>query len=192
MYLKTTKTNKMKKLFLLSLLFVTVICYSQSGTVMRANPWYNSLKTINGQSLFGHGNLVIGGSGGLTLQMLHDTVYTYKRPYKVYTALLTQSGTNAPTATILENTIGTVTFTYLSTGNYRITTPGGFIKAKTWLTPVNASAFDQNTNSNLVFSMMDDGSTYNELILGTETGWLDLNHSNGLLDSFPIEIRVYP
>ena len=28
------------------------------------------------------------------------------RPYKVYTALLTQSGTNAPVATVLENTLG--------------------------------------------------------------------------------------
>ncbi len=27
------------------------------------------------------------------------------RPYKVYTALLNQSGTNAPTATVLENTL---------------------------------------------------------------------------------------
>ena len=28
------------------------------------------------------------------------------RPYKVYTALLTQSGTDAPVATVLENTLG--------------------------------------------------------------------------------------
>ena len=35
------------------------------------------------------------------------------RPYKVYTALLSQSGTNAPTAIVLENTLGVdVSFTY--------------------------------------------------------------------------------
>ena len=41
------------------------------------------------------------------------------RPYKVYTALLTQSGTDAPVATVLENTLGaTINFTYISPGVY--------------------------------------------------------------------------
>ena len=39
--------------------------------------------------------------------------------YKVYTALLSQSGTNAPTATVLENTLGqTITWSYNGTGNW--------------------------------------------------------------------------
>ena len=49
------------------------------------------------------------------------------RPYKVYTALLSQSGTNAPTATVLENTLGgTVVWTRNSTGNYYGTLNGAF------------------------------------------------------------------
>ena len=45
------------------------------------------------------------------------------RPYKVYTALLTQSGTNAPVATVLENTLGvTPTYGYDSTGTFIINT----------------------------------------------------------------------
>jgi hypothetical protein len=41
------------------------------------------------------------------------------RPYKVYTALLTQTGTNAPVATILENTLGvTITWYRDSAGTY--------------------------------------------------------------------------
>lgn len=41
--------------------------------------------------------------------------------YKVYTALLTQSGTDAPVATVLENTLGVnISYQYNSTGNYFI------------------------------------------------------------------------
>lgn len=40
-------------------------------------------------------------------------------PYKVYTALLTQSGTASPTAIVLENTLGqTITWSYNSVGAY--------------------------------------------------------------------------
>lgn len=47
--------------------------------------------------------------------------------YKVYTALLTQSGTNDPVATVLENTLGgTVVWTYGSTGLYQATLTGAF------------------------------------------------------------------
>jgi len=45
--------------------------------------------------------------------------------YKVYTALLTQSGTNAPVATIFNNTLGgNPVFSYVSVGLYRITLVG--------------------------------------------------------------------
>ena len=55
------------------------------------------------------------------------------RPYKVYTALLTQSGTDAPVATVLENTLGvTPTFIYDEVGNYKIALNGGFTEEKTW------------------------------------------------------------
>ena len=49
------------------------------------------------------------------------------RPYKVYTALLSQSGTNAPVATVLENTLGgTVVWTRGSVGLYIGTLDNGF------------------------------------------------------------------
>ena len=41
------------------------------------------------------------------------------KPYKVYTALLSQTGTNAPTATVLENTLGgAIVWTRNATGTY--------------------------------------------------------------------------
>ena len=62
-----------------------------------------------------------------------ETIVVNPRPYKVYTALLTQSGTNAPVATVLENTLGvTPTFIYDEVGNYRIALNGGFTEEKTW------------------------------------------------------------
>ena len=49
------------------------------------------------------------------------------RPYKVYTALLTQGGTGAPTATVLENTLGgTVVWSRISEGVYVGTLANGF------------------------------------------------------------------
>ena len=49
------------------------------------------------------------------------------RPYKVYTALLTQSGAFAPTATVLENTLGgSITWSRNSVGVYLGTLANGF------------------------------------------------------------------
>jgi hypothetical protein len=51
---------------------------------------------------------------GVTVQ---TTVQGLKK-YKVYTALFTQVGTAAPTVTVLENSIGTITLSYGAAGRY--------------------------------------------------------------------------
>ena len=54
--------------------------------------------------------------------------------YKVYTALLTQTGTNAPVATILQNTLGGIPiFSYVSTGEYNITLTGKLTASKRFI-----------------------------------------------------------
>ncbi len=51
---------------------------------------------------------------------------------KKYKALLTQTGTNAPTASILENTLGgTPTYSYVSSGYFTCTATGLLTTAKT-------------------------------------------------------------
>jgi len=51
---------------------------------------------------------------------------------KVYAALLTQTGTDAPTATVLENTLGgTVVWTRGGGGRYNATLAGAFTANKT-------------------------------------------------------------
>lgn len=57
------------------------------------------------------------------------------RPYKVYTAWLTQSGTGAPVATILENEIGNIVWVRNSAGNYQGNLTGAFDQNKTLVIP---------------------------------------------------------
>ena len=52
--------------------------------------------------------------------------------YLVYTALLTQSGTDAPVATVLQNTLGgTVVWSRNTTGDFSATLVGAFTTKKT-------------------------------------------------------------
>ena len=95
------------------------------------------------------------------------------RPYKVYTALLTQSGTNAPVATVLENTLGTVTFTRSSTGVYFVNSSGLFTEDKTFvimgaganagainaINLINSSAFSIVTKALSTHSDADSANT---------------------------------
>jgi hypothetical protein len=74
-------------------------------------------------------NTIYGGSAALqamnkwyTMQDISDSVVV-TAPYKVYSALLNQSGTSDPTAMVNENTIGTFTLTRNSTGIYYLTSP---------------------------------------------------------------------
>ena len=74
-------------------------------------------------------NLPSGGGGVQTISgdFVDNTdplnpILNDPRPYKVYTALLTQSGTDAPVATVLENTLGVdIEWSRLSEGYYKAT-----------------------------------------------------------------------
>ena len=77
---------------------------------------------INNLSGTGTRTVVADASGNLSAVASVDS-----RPYKVYTALLSQSGTNAPVATVLENTLGgTVVWSRGSVGLYIGTLDNGF------------------------------------------------------------------
>lgn len=106
--------------------------------------------------------------------------YGLVHPYKVYVALLSQSGTDAPTAIVLQNTLGvTPVWARVGSGNFTFTSVGLFLQTKTWISP---SAFSQDDASNTVvfFRNSDD-----ELYLIATGG--DSN-----LSFHPVEIRVYP
>lgn len=74
-------------------------------------------------------NLPSGGGGVQTISgdFVDNTdplnpILNDPRPYKVYTALLTQTGTNTPVATVLENTLGyDIVWNRLNAGGYTAT-----------------------------------------------------------------------
>lgn len=110
-------------------------------------------------------------------------VYKITTP-KVYTALLSQSGTSNPTAVILgSNTIGSIVWTRNSTGNYTGTLTGAFASNKTWLAISKGDGIGSFINGLLsrtsadavLLTTSDNGGTF----------------SDGF-NNISIEIRVYP
>jgi len=111
------------------------------------------------------------------------TAVVTARPYKVYTAILSQSGTSAPVATVLENTLGgTVVWSRVSTGEYRGTLTGAFTANKTVVLQGGTAAF-KSTNSFPVTVDYVQVKTFNPSTLTSE---------DSILVSYSIEIRVYP
>jgi len=107
------------------------------------------------------------------------------RPYKVYSALLTQASTAAPTAVVLENTLGgTVTLAYSSTGTYTATLTGAFTANKT---PLISQVITSNTAAApaYLYGVRTSADVYT-LTTGTGSAL-----ANAKLVSTPIEIRVY-
>jgi len=113
---------------------------------------------------------------------------------KVYAALLTQSGTDAPTATVLENTLGgTVVWTRDDTGLYTGTLAGAFPATKTGVPPIgtNQNVTEQTTFVLTLFERTDDDrvriGTYTvDPSSGTQT------EGDALLTNAYVEILVYP
>jgi hypothetical protein len=119
-----------------------------------------------------------------TVAIKKSDLITIPEPtYKVYTALLTQTGTNPPVATILENNLGNITFGYNSAGNYTINSLSLFEVNKTFILSQAYSGYDNSisvvstyiNNSQISLSSINLGVANNNLIY-TPTS---------------IEIRVY-
>jgi hypothetical protein len=99
--------------------------------------------------------------------------------YLVYTALLSQSGTSAPTATILRNTLsGTPLLSYIASGEYHLTLTGAFPANKVFAPNVLIYA---GGVSILRLNRIDDDAIELFIPDGDDLGV-----------SFQVEIRVYP
>ena len=110
-------------------------------------------------------------------------VQAITRPYKVYTALLTQTGTNAPTATVLENTLGgTVVWSRNNVGVYLATLNGSFIANKTvvFVTPANSG------NNYFLYGKPSNINSCTLQVFNTVG-----QSTDGLFTDVSIEIRVY-
>jgi hypothetical protein len=110
--------------------------------------------------------------------------------YKVYTALLTQTGTNPPVATVLENTLGiNLTFSYLTVGTYTINNPNGWDRTKLWygISGLGDSGAINVNPGRVVISI--EGSNPDMLIVCYNNDYSSAIDQQ--LVETPIEIRVY-
>jgi len=137
--------------------------------------------TYNDRSLMDFGSVkalvsdsiatVSGGGGGAS--------------YLVYTALLSQSGTDAPTATVLENTLGgTVVWTWEDVGFFRGTLTSAFPSAKTWAT----ASIDLVAAADEFFARIARESDNLVKVQIFDAAVAAINGCNNMA----IEIRVYP
>jgi hypothetical protein len=123
----------------------------------------------SGTSITVSGNLIVTGTNNI-------------RPYKVWSALLNQSGTSAPTVMLeLENTLGPITFNYIMPGMYQILSNGLFINNKTIITGNNVNSANGET------AAFDIGGPNFCRIL-TRNGPIA---ANDCLSGTFVEIRVY-
>ena len=108
------------------------------------------------------------------------------RPYKVYSALLTQSDTDAPVATVLENTTGEdFTISRSNTGQYRVNCVPIF-EPQLDNIYVSLTFFTGSAQTDRDIKLLDIDDE------GLEIGSFSLGEfSDDILYKTPIEIRVY-
>ena len=149
--------------------------------------------------VFGRGNTVTAGTRGVLIgdgQVLEEDGMVVSNltvtdtingevvvRYKKYVALMSQSGTAAPTVTVLENSIGDIVWTRASTGLYRGTLIGAFTLDKTY-TMMSVTLTDGIVN---VYRFSNDTVRVATTNLHNPTA---AYHDNHLLNN-TIEIRVY-
>ena len=104
--------------------------------------------------------------------------------YKSYVALISQTGTAAPTAIVLENTLGDVTFSYVTVGIYKVITSGLFTNNKTFALLPNSLR-----GTNFIYQINTNEITINCRDITSETPFIP--YLNNALDNTSIEIRVY-
>jgi len=104
---------------------------------------------------------------------------------KKYVALLNQSGTSAPTAHVLEDDFGDITFSYDAIGQYFIQSSGNqFTEDKTWII-VNNNYYD----GSFIYTFLTRWDSDEKITLITmKDGTTKLND---LLVNTSIEIRTY-
>ena len=104
--------------------------------------------------------------------------------YLKYVALLAQSGTNDPVATVLENTIGAIVWSRDSTGSYRATLANGFLWSTTWV----SATLGYNDNPVAIFWSCENNNVVSITVFNGPPVSADP------VDDWTasIEIRVYP
>lgn len=117
-----------------------------------------------------------GSSYKASLQQVYDTFNNYG--YKKYVALMNQTLSAAPTATILENTLGNIVWTKSSTGVFYGTLIGAFPLNKTFVMggspDINSGGGDialmdirRVDDDNIIMNVFDNFSPFDNLLVNT-------------------------
>ncbi len=135
---------------------------------------------------FGHqrlpSDMSLETTGSGTLEDPYTPVQSSSGSYKVYTAILNQTGTEAPVATVLENTLGgEVVWSYLAVGQYVGTLAGAFPSGKTWC---NVGSSPATPDIIYLGENIFPDSVYIE-------STVSFDDQDDTLYNTPIEIRVY-
>lgn len=121
--------------------------------------------------------------------------------HTVYTALIRQTGVNAPTPTILENTIGNIVWTAEDQGLLKGTLVGAFPADKTIISPFNPEpftniiwlpirAYNPSVEEGYLTTIIEPDAIYIYTIneSGVPTNFSDLFDAA----AFPLKVEVYP
>lgn len=139
--------------------------------------------TLTGTPTLPTGTIATTQAAGDSSTKVATTAFVTKG-IKIYVALLTQSGTNDPTAIVLENTLsGTLVWTRSATGEYRGDLTSAFPADKTWCV-VNS----------MINQKLGDGArirwvSANRVIVET---FASGGPADDMLLNTSVEIRVYP
>lgn len=155
----------------------TVLSMSDTGVISAAS--------FNGSAaLTGTPTAPTAAAGNNTTQIATTAfVQTSARPYKAYAALISQTGTAAPTAIVLENTLGgTVVWTRSATGTYVGTLTAAFTASKT------IAFIQKNQTGGLDDNFVVGRATADTVGISTTNGTALID---SLLSSTSLEIRVY-
>jgi hypothetical protein len=115
---------------------------------------------------------------------------------KVYRALLTQTGTDAPVATVLENTLGAVVWTYQGVGIYRGLLTNAFPESATAIFSGDRAGMSNSVASTQLFRRSDfelqlEVGAYTTVY--NDPNWeLVWTGGDDLLLAFPVMVYVNP
>lgn len=114
--------------------------------------------------------------------------YTVESEYKVYTAMVDQTGTDAPVATVLKNGIGTVAWARTGAGVYTLTSDNLFTLNKTVIL-TNAPI----SHSNEIGAVATDADviTLTSNVITMNAGDFVVTATDAVINGLWIEIRVY-
>jgi hypothetical protein len=120
------------------------------------------------------------------LKSYFSSIFAPLPKYKVYRALMNQRGTSAPTAIVLENTLGNIVWSYNAIGIYTGTLNEAFSGNK-YFAPIPIQGLESDANDG------GGGTSYSYFRLDNSTVEITTGIPliNGVLTNSPIEIIVY-